>query len=81
MLHSEFRPGNIAPADHNLTFLKRCEEQLPSGRHISFFRADSATYQSGIFNYCDQNGITYTIGAQLDSSVLENIDQIEKWNL
>ena len=80
VLHSEFRPGNIAPADHNLTFLKRCEEQLPAGRHISFFRADSASYQAALFNYCNQNGITYTVGAQLDSSVLENIQQITQWD-
>ncbi|MCF6205952.1 MAG: IS1380 family transposase [Sulfurovum sp.] len=79
VLHSEFRPGNIAPADHNLTFLKRCEEQLSKGKTISFFRADSATYQAEVFNHCNQNGITYTVGAKLDSSVLENIEQIKQW--
>lgn len=79
VLHSEFRPGNVAPADHNLTFLKRCEDQLPSREKIAFFRADSATYQAGLFNYCNQNGIIYTVGAQLDSSVLDNIEEIEHW--
>jgi hypothetical protein len=29
VIHSEFRSGNIAPADNNLTFLKRCESQMP----------------------------------------------------
>jgi hypothetical protein len=30
VIHQEFRQGNIAPADHNLDFLKSCEAQLLS---------------------------------------------------
>lgn len=37
IIHSEFRSGNIAPADHNLSFVERCIEQLPSAEHLSTF--------------------------------------------
>lgn len=79
IIHSEFRSGNIAPADHNLTFIQRCEEQLPKEKKITFVRADSASYQAELFNYCQDNTIVYTVGANLDSSVLRNINEIQKW--
>lgn len=79
VIHGEFRSGNIAPADNNLAFLKRCQEQLPKGKSFSFFRADSASYQAKLFDYCQENNITYTVGANLDSSVYANIAEIEEW--
>ncbi len=79
MIHSEFRPGNMAPADNNLTFFKRCELQLPKGKRFEYFRADSASYQAELFNYCNRNNITYLIGAHLDAPTLQNIEQITKW--
>ncbi len=79
VIHSEFRSGNIAPADNNLTFLKRCQEQLPKEKSFSFFRADSASYQAKPFDYCSENHITYTVGANLDSSVYANIKEIKEW--
>ena len=79
MIHSEFRPGNMAPADNNLTFLKRCQAQLPKGKMFTYVRADSASYQHALFNYCNQNNITYLIGAHLDASTSQNIAQITKW--
>lgn len=81
VLHSEFRSGNIAPADHNLTFLKRCQDQLPKGVRLAFLRADSASYQAKVFNHADREGITYVIGAPLDSAIYTNIEQItqEQW--
>ncbi len=81
VIHSEFRSGNITPADNNLTFVKRCEEQLPSNRVLTYLRADSASYQAKLFNYCEEHAITYTIGANLDSSVYANITEIKEWEL
>ena len=54
IIHNEFRSGNIAPADHNLGFVKRCEEQLPKDKPIHYLRADSASYQAKLFDYCQQ---------------------------
>jgi hypothetical protein len=81
VIHSEFRSGNIAPADHNLSFVERCESQLPKSRKIEFLRADSASYQAKLFDYCQENSITYAIGAHLDSAVLKNINEIQKWEI
>jgi len=79
MIHSQFRPGNMVPADNNLTFLKRCEDQLPKGRRFTYVRADSASYQHTLFNYCNTHKITYLIGAHLDAPILQNIEQITAW--
>ena len=79
MIHSEFRPGNMAPADNNLTFLKRCQSQLSKGKRFTYVRADSASYQHALFNYCNRNHITYLIGAHLDAPTLQNIKEIAEW--
>jgi len=79
IIHSEFRSGNIAPADNNLTFVKRCKAQLPKESKLKYLRADSASYQAKLFDYCEENGITYTIGANLDRSVLHRIKEINQW--
>lgn len=79
IIHNEFRSGNIAPADRNLSFIERCIEQLPSSRRLAYIRADAASYQHELFDYCDEHGIVYTIGAHLDSSVLESIKEITEW--
>ena len=80
VIHSEFRSGNIAPADHNLTFIQRCKAQLPKEKKIAYVRADSASYQAELFNHCQDNDMVYTIGANLDSAVLRNINEIENWD-
>lgn len=79
IIHSEFRSGNIAPADTNLEFVKRCIAQLPTTRTLAYIRADSASYQHRLFDYCDEHGIIYTVGAHLDSSVWESIKEIKQW--
>lgn len=79
IIHNEFRSGNIAPADHNLSFIKRCEEQLPKNKRLSYLRADAASYQAKLFDYCEDNDITYTVGAHLDRSVLNSIKEIKDW--
>lgn len=79
VIHSEFRSGNIAPADHNLGFIERCIEQLPCTQTLAYVRADSASYQHKLFDYCEAHGIVYTVGAHLDNSVLGSINEIDVW--
>jgi len=79
VIHQEFRAGNVAPADHNLAFVQQCEAQLPEHKKISYLRADAASYQAALFNYCDKNNITYVIGGHLDSSVWTTIQEIKGW--
>jgi hypothetical protein len=69
----EFREGNEAPASRNLQFLKYCEKQLPRGKRIKAVRADSASYQADIFNYCNQRGMSFAIGGVLDEAVVRQI--------
>lgn len=76
---SEFRDGNIAPADTNLEFVKKCIKQLPDDMQLKWLRADSATYQAEVFNYCEENNINFAIGGQLDKSVLKKIKTISDW--
>lgn len=76
---SEFRDGNIAPSDTNLEFIKKSIKQLPCNKKLSWLRADSATYQSNVFNYCDENDINFVIGGHLDRSTIKLINKIDDW--
>jgi hypothetical protein len=76
VLGDEFREGNDAPAARNLEFMKYCERQLPRGKHIKAFRADSAAYQAEIINYCSAKGIKYAVGADLDQAVMRQIKNL-----
>lgn len=72
----EFREGNVAPAAANLEFIKHCIKQMPKGKRINRFRADSASYQADIINFCDSEDIEFAIGADLDEAVLRAIGSI-----
>lgn len=76
VLCDEFREGNVSPGARNLDFIRQCEAQLPKGKRIKYFRSDSAAYQGKIIDYCYDNGIEYAIGADLDSAVVELINEI-----
>jgi len=65
----EFREGNDSPVARNLEFLKYCERQMPKGKKIKAFRADSAAYQADVINYCHDHGTAYAIGGDLDEAV------------
>ncbi|MBD3839837.1 MAG: IS1380 family transposase, partial [Epsilonproteobacteria bacterium] len=70
----------IAPADTNLEFVKKCINQLPKNKKLSWLRADSATYQAEVFNYCEENNINFVIGGQLDKSVIKQINKLSSWD-
>jgi hypothetical protein len=72
----EFRDGNESPASRNLSFIKHCVRQMPKGKKITALRSDSAAYQAEIINYCEQEGIRFAIGADLDPAVLTAIAAI-----
>ncbi len=65
----EFREGNAAPAAGNLEFLQACERNMPKGKKITAMRADSAAYQAAIFNYGEETGKVFAIGADRDAAV------------
>jgi hypothetical protein len=69
VVHEEFRKGNEAPASRNLEFIKVCVANMPKGKRIARLRADAATYQATVINYCERKGIRYAIGAKQDAAV------------
>lgn len=73
VIHDDFREGNIAPATQNLEFIKACEARMPRGHTIAHVRLDSAGYQAGIFNYCEDTGKTFAIGGRLDAPTQQAI--------
>lgn len=72
----DFREGNAAPSGENLEFLQHCEANMPKGKRIAAVRADSAAYQAAIFNWCEDTGKVFAIGADQDSAVQAAIKQI-----
>jgi len=73
----DFREGNEAPASKNLEFIKQCEQQLPLGVKFDRFRADSASYQADIFNYCEKKDILFTVTAKKNKNVFDSIKSIK----
>jgi hypothetical protein len=72
----EFREGNTAPVARNLEFLQGCERNMPKGKKITAVRADSAAYQATIFNWCEETGKVFAIGADQDAAVKAAITAI-----
>ena len=76
VIHDDFRAGNVAPASANLDFVKACEARLPKDHTLTAVRADSASYQADLFNYCEETGKTFAIGGKLDVPTLAAIAAI-----
>lgn len=74
----EFREGNAAPAAGNLEFLQACARNMPKGKKIAAVRADSAAYQATIFNWCEETGKAFAIGADQDVAVKAGIAAISE---
>nr|WP_227486587.1 hypothetical protein [Acidithiobacillus sp. HP-6] len=64
VIHDNFRAGNAAPVGANLDYIQACEARLPKGHRLAATRADSASYQADLFNYCEQTGKTFAIGGR-----------------
>lgn len=78
VVHEEFRDGNISPSTSNMEFIKKCSSKMPKGKKIARFRADSASYQAEIFNWCENNNIKFTVGGRMDSSVKEIVHDLDE---
>lgn len=79
----EFRAGHVPPAKDNLAFIKQCQANLPKGVKVAQLRADGASYQSAIMDYCYEQGIDFAIRAKLHASLRAEIAQIEpsRWQV
>jgi hypothetical protein len=68
-LLDEFREGNIAPAFGQREFYLRCKQRVPLGKRIGYYRGDSASYQGGLFNQLEEDGVRYGITVDQDKAV------------
>lgn len=80
-LGDEFRDGNVPAGAGALEFLKLCQQKMPEGKRIGYYRSDSAAYQAGVINHCFEDKILFTITADQDKAVKEAIKAIreEEW--
>ncbi len=80
ILDDEFRGGNVPAGVGALESLKRCEQKMPKGKRIGYLRADSASYQAEVMNYCfgdkDRPKIFFSITADKDEAVKKVIKAI-----
>lgn len=74
--YCEMRKGNVPPAARNVEFFQRCLEALPEGVKVSQFRADAASYQAAVINFCRRHGIRFAIRAKADRTVKDAIASI-----
>lgn len=77
----KFQPGSASPQAGLVEFVEQCRSSLPDGVRIWAIRSDSAGYQSDLINYCEDKDLKYTITADLNVSVREEIENIprSKW--
>ena len=80
-LLDEFREGNVAPAFGQKEFYLECKQRMPCGKRIGHYRGDSASYQAGLFNQLEEDGVKYAITADQDKAVKSAIALIrcEDW--
>jgi hypothetical protein len=86
ILDDEFRDGNVPAGSGALESMKRCDRLMPEGKRIAYYRADSASYQADVINYCflpDRYGRKklFTITADKDGAVMQVIKAIpgDEW--
>lgn len=75
-IYDEFREGNVPPAFGQKEFYIECKKRMPKEKCIGYYRADSASYQAGLINQLESDGVKYAITADQDSSVITQISLI-----
>lgn len=81
ILDDDFRDGNVPAGYGALESMKRCDKKMPEGKRIAYLRADSASYQAKVINYCFQEDRygkkkLFTITADKDKAVMAAIKAI-----
>lgn len=62
-LSEEFREGNVAPQTGQLSLYRECQQRMPPGKRIAFYRADSASYQADLINALEADGVIWALTA------------------
>lgn len=76
---SDFREGNVSPQSGLVEFIKNCRKNYPHS--IKMVRSDSAGWQKEVVDYCQEEGLGYTITTDQTEGLLEAIKSIpeEEW--
>jgi len=69
VLHDDFRQGAMAPQSDALNFLREAVAQLPASVTEIFARSDSAWYQRGVVDECEDKHYGFAITADKDEAV------------
>lgn len=79
IIGSDFREGNASPQSGLKEFIERCRQNY--NQEIKLVRSDSAGWQKDIVDYCNEEGLNYTITSDQTEPVLEAIKSIpeEMW--
>jgi len=72
----EFRAGNESPNSKQISFYEGCVRNMPAGKRIGYYRADSACYQSALINRLERDNVRFAITARMDRAVYKAIAQI-----
>ena len=77
VLHTEFRDGNV-PSNYNVPeFVKAAFGNVPKEINSRFLRMDSAGYNFDLMEYCDKEGIGFSISTPLCKSLKADIRRIK----
>lgn len=81
-IYDEFREGNVSPAFDQTRFYLECKDRMPEGKKISYYRADSASYQAALINQLESDEVKYTITCSQDHAVKALIASIrdDEWS-
>jgi hypothetical protein len=77
-LGDEFRDGNVPAGAGAVGFLEHCQQVMPKGKRIGYYRSDSAAYQARVISWCFEHKVVFTITADQDKAVKEAIRSIRK---
>jgi hypothetical protein len=78
-LFEEFREGNVSPVAGQLASYRHCQARMPKEKRIAYYRADSASYQAGLINALEADGVIWALTADQDRAVKEAIRTLSEW--
>lgn len=78
VVHDDFRNGNASPGSEALPFLQETIAQLPPEVTQVNVRSDSAWYQVGVMDFCEQEGHGFCFGADRDEAVQQALMTIDE---
>ncbi len=77
-IYDDFRNGNVSPSADQKGFYIKCKNQMPKGKTIVRFRADSASYNSALINQLEKDNVKWAIAALRNSAIKRAIKSIEE---